>query len=571
MPMPVNGGRFKNTFSTDQLDSLKKYVCDIERRAFGLTIVQLQKLVYNFAETNNIDHRFNNKLKMAGKDWCYKFMQESGFSFRKPEATSIGRLMCFNKTNVEKFFETLKDIRTHKHYQAHQIFNVDESGLSTVPTKKPKVISPVGVKRVAKVVSAERGKSITVVCAINASGSYIPPFFIFPRKRLRPDLMLMCPPGSHGIAHESGWMTNDNFLIYLEHFKKYAKPSNDNPILLILDNHASHVSLAAISFCRNNHITMLGFPPHTTHRLQPLDVSFFGPLKTFYSQSCDNYMINNPGCVISEATIGKLFSEAYVRAATLGNAINGFKACGIEPFNANIFPDEEFAAAATTDKPNSEETTTTNEFANVLENTLTQNEQMESNILIINQDDLSANDGNNIVVSENIEPNICQPTTFKLPELPVAPIKVSKRVRSKLPSMVLTSSPVKLHLEQKKKLKEDLIQSKILKKEVRITKQKIKQEKALIKKKNMVKKKLFKDKYATRKNFSKSSSDEEEPQYIITDDEDSAEEECMYCTEPYKNDKNGEKWIRCMKCERWGHEICAGVDDYKSFTCEFCK
>jgi len=488
MSLPIHGGRFRNTFSTDQLDALRQYVCDIEKRAFGLTKVQLQKLVYNFAETNSINHRFNNKSKMAGEDWCYKFMQESGFSFRTPEATSIGRLMCFNKTNVEKFFETLKEIRTHQHYQAHQIFNVDESGLSTVPTKQPKVISPIGVKRVAKVVSAERGKSITVVCAINASGSYIPPFFIFPRKRMRPDLMMMCPPGSHGIAHESGWMTNDNFLIYLEHFIKYVKPSIDNPILLILDNHASHVSLAAISFCRNNHITMLGFPPHTTHRLQPLDVSFFGPLKTYYSQACDNYMINNPGCVISEATIGQLFSEAYVRAATLGNAINGFKACGIEPFNANIFPDEEFAAAATTDKPLCEETTITHEFANVLENIPTQNELIEPDLLVINHDDLSTN---NILVPENVEPNMGQPATFKIPELPVAPIKVPKRVRSKLPSMLLTSSPVKLHLEQKKKLKEDLIQSKKTRKEERMAKQKIKKEKALIKKKNMVKKKLF--------------------------------------------------------------------------------
>lgn len=72
-------------------------------------------------------------------------MQEFGFSFRTPEATSVGRLMCFNKVNVGKFFDALREIRQVKHYQAHQIFNFDESGLSTVPTKQPKVISPIGV------------------------------------------------------------------------------------------------------------------------------------------------------------------------------------------------------------------------------------------------------------------------------------------------------------------------------------------------------------------------------------------------------------------------------------------
>jgi len=68
MLLPIHGGRFRNTLSTDQLDALRKYVCDIEKRAFGLTKVQLQKLVYNFAETNSINHRFNNKSKMAGED-----------------------------------------------------------------------------------------------------------------------------------------------------------------------------------------------------------------------------------------------------------------------------------------------------------------------------------------------------------------------------------------------------------------------------------------------------------------------------------------------------------------------
>lgn len=101
---------------------------------------------------------------------------------------------------------------------------------------------------------------------------------------MRPEFMTGSPPGSEGIAHESGWMTNDNFMLYLKHFVKYAKPSVDNPILLILDNHASHTSLEAINYCRLNCIIMLGFP-HTTHKLQPLDVYFFLTLKIILQPS----------------------------------------------------------------------------------------------------------------------------------------------------------------------------------------------------------------------------------------------------------------------------------------------
>lgn len=161
---------------------MKTYITDIERRAFGLTKGQFQKIVYDFAEKEGIQNSFNYDTKMAVKGWLSKFMSTNNLSLRTPEATSVGRLMFFNKTNVDHFCIVLKEIRLQNNYQAHQIYNVDESGFSTVPTKQPKVISPTGTKRVAKVVTAERSKNVTIVCGVSAIGTYIPPFFIFPRK-----------------------------------------------------------------------------------------------------------------------------------------------------------------------------------------------------------------------------------------------------------------------------------------------------------------------------------------------------------------------------------------------------
>jgi hypothetical protein len=116
-------------------------------------------------------------------------------------------------------------------------------------------------------VTAERCKKVTIVCGVNAVNTYIPPFFIYPRKIMRPEFKTGEPPGSDAIAHESGWMTTNNFIHCLNHFVKYAKPSENNKTLLILDNHASYFSLEVITFCRDHFITMLGFPPQTTHRL----------------------------------------------------------------------------------------------------------------------------------------------------------------------------------------------------------------------------------------------------------------------------------------------------------------
>lgn len=83
------------------------------------------------------------------------------------------------------------------------------------------------------------------------------------------------------------------------------------------------------------------------------------------------------------------------------------------------------------------------------------------------------------------------------------------------------------------------------------------------------KRQLFSNKCKS-KSVAKESSDEE-PIYVETDDEDSADEDCIFCTEPYKNDSKGENWIKCIKCSSWAHELCAGTEDWKTFTCDFCN
>jgi len=50
-------------------------------------------------------------------------------------------------------------------------------------------------------------------------------------------------------------------------------------MLLLLDGHSSHYNLEAIKLAAENEIIHFCLLSHTTHVAQPLDVSFFGPLK----------------------------------------------------------------------------------------------------------------------------------------------------------------------------------------------------------------------------------------------------------------------------------------------------
>ncbi|CAH1960860.1 unnamed protein product [Acanthoscelides obtectus] len=175
--LPQHAGRFKNTFNTEQTQDFVRYIQECNARGLGLILIQVQKLAFEYAETNGIEHRFNKQNKMAGIDWFRQFRAENNLSLRNPEPKSIARLRGFNKVAVEKFFDILKDVRLKYELPPERIYNSDESGVSTVPTKLPKILTPTGQRRVAKIVSAERGRNTTVVCAMNAVGSYVPPYF----------------------------------------------------------------------------------------------------------------------------------------------------------------------------------------------------------------------------------------------------------------------------------------------------------------------------------------------------------------------------------------------------------
>ncbi|KAJ8728551.1 hypothetical protein PYW07_006247 [Mythimna separata] len=70
-------------------------------------------------------------------------------------------------------------------FDATTIYNMDETGIMSSTSRPPKVLSIKGKRQVGVICSAERGPLTTVVCCCNAAGTFVPPFFIFARKRMQ--------------------------------------------------------------------------------------------------------------------------------------------------------------------------------------------------------------------------------------------------------------------------------------------------------------------------------------------------------------------------------------------------
>lgn len=204
-----------------------------------------------------------------------------------------------------------------------------------------------GMKQVGQSVSAERGELVTFCAIINATGNTIPPVYVFPRSKYQSVFLKGAPNGSLGLANKSGsgWMTATLFLDVIKHIQKFARCTKDDKILIVLDNHESHIALETILYCRENGIVFVTFPPHCTHRLQPLDVCLYGPFKSYLKTAFNDWHLSNPGKRVTIYDIGDLTGRAFQKAFTIDNICSGFRKCGIVPFNKTIFSNDDFAAS----------------------------------------------------------------------------------------------------------------------------------------------------------------------------------------------------------------------------------
>ncbi|KAJ8933685.1 hypothetical protein NQ318_011461 [Aromia moschata] len=274
--------KHKQIFTDAQLEELVSYVKQSSKIYLGLSPKEVRKLAYDCAMAFHVEVPESwIKNKAAGEDCLTSFLKKQPtLSIRVPEATSIGRATNFNKPNVDAFFDKLARVRDKFKFSSSEIWNLDETGLTTVQ-RLGKVIAEKGTKQIGGITSGERGVLVTLCIAVSAIGNHVPPMFLFPRKRFHDHFIRDGPPGCIGAGNGSGWMTAEEFYIFMKHFVSNVRPSVEKPVLLLLDNHESHTAYNTVKYAKDNEVVLLSFPPHCSHRLQPLDRSVYGPLKKY--------------------------------------------------------------------------------------------------------------------------------------------------------------------------------------------------------------------------------------------------------------------------------------------------
>ena len=339
-------------FTPQQEEHIADYAIKVARTFYGLPIREFRRMVYVYAiacGSQSIPEAWETE-QMATRDWYYAYMSHHpNLVLKAAEGMSIARIVGFNKVNVDVFFKAYTLAMEKYAFPPNRIYNLDESALVTV-MKPVKVVCERG-RPVATQVSRERGATMTFVGIINAVGQSLPPVFIIPRKRWNDIFMRGTIYGYKGILQANGWMNGECFVQTLQHVHEQSGSSVDNKILLIMDNAECHMNIHAVEFAIQHGIVIVTLPPHTTDKLQPLDVSVFGPFKTYMRGQLNDYALMHPNKHITEHMLPEFASNAWNSACTPTNVLSGFRATGIWPINRHIFADEVFVGAQVTECP----------------------------------------------------------------------------------------------------------------------------------------------------------------------------------------------------------------------------
>lgn len=282
--------------------------------------------------------RGSSNTKRVGKSWVARYVKrQKGIKSKYSRALEYVRAKAQDPIIFNNWFELVKS--TIEIYGIHNddIYNFDETGFAMGRTGTAKVIGRSDIHGRRATIEPGNREWVTTIECTNASGWALSPRIIFKGKRkMRYWFQERLPTNWFFDTSKNGWTSDKIALRWLKNtfIKETEGRTKGVYRLLILDGHGSHLTPEFDEICVKHNIVTLCMPPHSSHLLQPLDVSCFGPLKTYYHLLITD--LSRGGAIeIDKSDFLLAYPEARRLTFTKETIMNSFKFAGILPLDAN--------------------------------------------------------------------------------------------------------------------------------------------------------------------------------------------------------------------------------------------
>jgi len=249
-------------------------LCYLSEIGFGLNKEQIVNMIGEYSEANELK-LFKNRN--PSDEWFESFMKRNPkLSQRVAGKLQNMRADAMKPDVINEFFDQYENLHKLHHYEAKNIYNADESGCQTCGGKCV-IVARKGAKYIKKLTSNNDKQSWTILACCSADGNFIPISLMYKAKNIQSCWRANGPYNAVYNTSDSGWMEKKQFTHW---FSQVFIPNANkvDPIgrkLLLLDGHASHISIDLIETARNNSVDLFRLPAHTSHIMQPCDLSLF--------------------------------------------------------------------------------------------------------------------------------------------------------------------------------------------------------------------------------------------------------------------------------------------------------
>ena len=273
----------------------------------------------------------------VGKGWVNRFIRRNPV-LRTQRARKIDSVRVNGATDqvIRSWFPHL-NIPAIKDILPANRYNMDEYGLMEGQGTNGLVVGSSETRAVQRKDPGSRAWTSFIEC-ISATGVALPPAVIFRGKSVQQQWFPVEKDGLEDwlfTATEKGWINRVVALEWLQRvFIPRTRPQDPSQRrLLILDGHDSHTTTEFMWHCFDNNIQLLFLPAHTSHVLQPLDLSVFSPLKHTYRKLLNQMNSWSESTVVGKQLMLKCILQARKQAITAHNIKSGWRAGGLWPVN----------------------------------------------------------------------------------------------------------------------------------------------------------------------------------------------------------------------------------------------
>ena len=330
----MSGGKgLGRIFTMEEEEMLEEHLLILADGGFGLTPVEFRCLAHDWAEFNDIDVTDGDQMSYNFQVWFLE--RHPALKILKPLEISYYRATAPSYNVLAKWFDAYADVIERNHIiNPSYIWNIDETGMKDQP-KSEKVFSRRQGVRLS-IVAGERGQLTTVLAFANAAGMVSPPMVIMKGKKIRQKWIDNKPPSWIAACSKSGYINKDLFLKVGRHFIKYLQNRDmlgpQHKHILLLDGHSAHASNWRFNtLMALYNVTVITFPPHTTHFLQPYDSCILALLKRNWQNAMRAWNRNHVAQKLGKAQFFIPFRRAWFKTMRPEVIQAGFKQTGCWP------------------------------------------------------------------------------------------------------------------------------------------------------------------------------------------------------------------------------------------------